>query len=157
MLLSALHPCLSHAFLETVVAILFEVAAEFRSEDPSVTLISPRQLCADLKEHLQDRQAARQTARKCETPWYPAPSVSYSDCQLYRAHAFVTSWHFAPNFFSVSNAVDTKVNSGQLVSTPKSSGSDLAISGLHWLMIEAQAVSQLIASAHLRLVLCFAR
>ncbi|KAL5110869.1 Phosphoinositide 3-kinase regulatory subunit 4 [Taenia crassiceps] len=73
-LLSALHPCLSHAFLETVVATLFDVAAEFRSENPSVAPISPRQLCADLKEHLQDRHAARQTARKCETPWYPAPS-----------------------------------------------------------------------------------
>ncbi|KAH9282501.1 Phosphoinositide 3-kinase regulatory subunit 4 [Echinococcus granulosus] len=73
-LLSALHPCLSHAFIETVVATLFDVVAEFRSEDPSVPPMSPRQLCADLKEHLQERQAARQTARKCETPWYPAPS-----------------------------------------------------------------------------------
>ncbi|VDK37365.1 unnamed protein product [Taenia asiatica] len=72
-LLSALHPCLSHAFLETVVSTLFDVAAEFRSEDLSVTPVSPRQLCADLKEHLQDRQAARQTTRKCETPWYPTP------------------------------------------------------------------------------------
>ncbi|CDS39711.1 phosphoinositide 3 kinase regulatory subunit 4 [Echinococcus multilocularis] len=73
-LLSALHPCLSHAFIETVVATLFDVAAEFRSENPSVPPMSPRQLCTDLKEHLQERQAARQAARKCETPWYPAPS-----------------------------------------------------------------------------------
>ncbi|VDM17326.1 unnamed protein product [Hydatigera taeniaeformis] len=75
-LLSALHSGLSHAFIETVVTTLFDVAAEFCCDDPSLTPISPRQLFIDLKEHLLDRQAARKTAKNCETPWYPVPSLS---------------------------------------------------------------------------------